>query len=834
MAGGQDQVQGVDYAYTFHGWLKGVNSTTLDRTRDIGKDAHTADNQFFGVDAIGFSLGYFTNDYVALKDAAETPDVMTNNYFAGTSAVSSLNLNPDAHALNQPMGSLYNGNITHMVTAMRKDDESKLDILANNYQYDQLQRIREMKVYNAANLQANNAFTGAVPYLSGSGNSAYQEQYTFDKNGNLKSLKRYGNILQSGAVKMMDDFTYKYYSDPNNSTSTELTDPSKTNRLSTVADVAGLSGNYSGDIDGYGIKNYQYDNAGRLTFDATENITSIEWTVTNKVKKMTFTGRPTVRFVYDAMDRRIIKIVHTTSTTRTFTYYSYDATGNVLATYDRVMQFTSGSNWTDKVYLNEHYLYGAERIGVENDYKELNSRNITATGDVELGTTNGLVTTLVYDITFRKYGDKNYELANHLGNVLAVVTDRKKTITDNGTLVYSPDIINYADYSPYGVRLDGRFHVGTEAYRYGYQGSEMDNEIKNDGNSYTTMNRILDPRIGRWLTIDPVTDPSSSPYNSMDNNPVRFNDVLGLYTEKQARRMDRRAERHGFSGRAFYDSDKKEWGVVFTKNNEEGTWMKTQYRGKFNGFKHGGNLAKAGFTRWQVGIGDLEAVDEETYYGTSGDFNQVGGRGTYGGVNISESNGAIYEQMDATTVIKRPSGGYFYPEYMSIAPQSMGTQGTLGSDGRYWIGCLSCHSPLGARAYASHHSYEGLAGKVFGESVSILGTGAIGEIGAPRAAISVTERSIVRALKGSSMKTLQGEVSLPMVQRYVGYLESGRVAPAIKVSNNVIIEGNHRYVAGRIFGTEPAQVPGTLAPSQAYRIKPIQQTKVNPKDLGGY
>ncbi|MGL4598049.1 MAG: hypothetical protein ACRCYO_10990, partial [Bacteroidia bacterium] len=41
---GDRQVQGQDYAYTINGWIKGVNSNTLDATRDIGKDGNNATN----------------------------------------------------------------------------------------------------------------------------------------------------------------------------------------------------------------------------------------------------------------------------------------------------------------------------------------------------------------------------------------------------------------------------------------------------------------------------------------------------------------------------------------------------------------------------------------------------------------------------------------------------------------------------------------------------------------------------------------------------------------------------------------------------------------------
>ena len=76
--------------------------------------------------------------------------------------------------------------------------------------------------------------------------------------------------------------------------------------------------------------------------------------------------------------------------------------------------------------------------------------------------------------------------------------------------------------------MEGERNVSGE-YRYGYQGSEMDNELKDQRNSYTTHFRQLDVRIGRWLTIDPKANviPFQSPYSSMGDNPILNNDILG-------------------------------------------------------------------------------------------------------------------------------------------------------------------------------------------------------------------------------------------------------------------------------------------------------------------
>ncbi len=73
--------------------------------------------------------------------------------------------------------------------------------------------------------------------------------------------------------------------------------------------------------------------------------------------------------------------------------------------------------------------------------------------------------------------------------------------------------------------------LSSSNYRFGYQGSEKDNEVNSsNGTSYTTEFRQLDTRLGRWFSSDPVFQPWQSSYTSMDNNPVNLTDVEGLAT----------------------------------------------------------------------------------------------------------------------------------------------------------------------------------------------------------------------------------------------------------------------------------------------------------------
>jgi RHS repeat-associated protein len=139
-------------------------------------------------------------------------------------------------------------------------------------------------------------------------------------------------------------------------------------------------------------------------------------------------------------------------------------------------------------------------------------------------------------------GDKRYQLSNHLGNVLEVVTDMKlaeddgtyyendifiSTTLDNKVDYYTADVVSYSDYYPYGMVMPNRHGEVGDGYRYGYQGSEKDDEVKGNGNSYTTTYRQHDPRVARWLSIDPKQSGWESPYASMGNNPIFYMDPLG-------------------------------------------------------------------------------------------------------------------------------------------------------------------------------------------------------------------------------------------------------------------------------------------------------------------
>ena len=76
----------------------------------------------------------------------------------------------------------------------------------------------------------------------------------------------------------------------------------------------------------------------------------------------------------------------------------------------------------------------------------------------------------------------------------------------------------------------GRKYFARGAYRYGFNGKENDNEVKGEGNQQDYGMRIYDPRLGRFLSVDPIAReyPFYSPYQFAGNKPIQAIDLDGL------------------------------------------------------------------------------------------------------------------------------------------------------------------------------------------------------------------------------------------------------------------------------------------------------------------
>jgi RHS repeat-associated protein len=77
--------------------------------------------------------------------------------------------------------------------------------------------------------------------------------------------------------------------------------------------------------------------------------------------------------------------------------------------------------------------------------------------------------------------------------------------------------------------MPGRKYSAGNLYRYGFNGKENDNEIKGEGNQEDYGMRIYDPRLGRFLSIDPLIKkyPELTPYQFASNTPIQAMDLDG-------------------------------------------------------------------------------------------------------------------------------------------------------------------------------------------------------------------------------------------------------------------------------------------------------------------
>ena len=74
-----------------------------------------------------------------------------------------------------------------------------------------------------------------------------------------------------------------------------------------------------------------------------------------------------------------------------------------------------------------------------------------------------------------------------------------------------------------------KYSSGT-GYRYGFNGKENDNEVKGEGNQQDYGMRIYDPRLGIFLSVDPIANsyPWYTPYQFAGNDVMRCIDLDGL------------------------------------------------------------------------------------------------------------------------------------------------------------------------------------------------------------------------------------------------------------------------------------------------------------------
>ncbi len=335
---GEDKVQGMDYVYTLQGWLKGMNHPGLNATDDPGQDGNSTIASRVGKDAFAMTLGYYNGDFMH-----------SNSPF-------------DVNQGLEPFGDpehrdLFNGNISAWVTNTQPNPDGEIlefeHRTANIYHYDELNRLTESMFR---------------PLVGGSyvASDDYSTALSYDANGNIDSLDRHAyRHLQD-----MDDLVYEYWEDGNGK---------PTNKLRRIIDNATVSGQMD-DLEHQPIDNYYYDDIGNLIEDKAEGL-NIEWNLQNKVSRVIKTDA-VIDFEYDATGNRVLKRVTQNTGDETATYYVRDASGNIMAIYQKQYDGVHST-----FSLEEVPLYGSSRIG------EYRSQKVLATIEGAIDATQGFLQT---------------------------------------------------------------------------------------------------------------------------------------------------------------------------------------------------------------------------------------------------------------------------------------------------------------------------------------------------------------------------------------------------------------------------------------------------------
>ncbi|MEY4927026.1 MAG: hypothetical protein RI894_1462, partial [Bacteroidota bacterium] len=133
----------------------------------------------------------------------------------------------------------------------------------------------------------------------------------------------------------------------------------------------------------------------------------------------------------------------------------------MLSTYNSVISAYAAATFSQESVT----LYGSARLGEYRPFEQdAGAKSLPAIAD---------------GCFFRKRGYVHYELTNHLGNVLATVSDRKLGF-QNGETFYRSDVLSLQDYYAFGMEMPER-KWNSGSYRYGFNGKEKSDEMYGEG-----------------------------------------------------------------------------------------------------------------------------------------------------------------------------------------------------------------------------------------------------------------------------------------------------------------------------------------------------------------
>ncbi len=386
------------------------------------------------------------------------PNALGNDLFAFK-----INYNNPEHSSN----ALFNGNISETFWKTANDN----NLRGYDYTYDALNRIVSGNYHK--------------PDPSSTENYSLSD-ITYDKNGNIFTLKRHGLREDNNTITIIDDLEYDY--------------EEHSNRLFKVDD-SGTNDGFK-DVDSGLQEDYLYDVNGNMITDANREIASIEYNHLNLPTRIVFnTGNSIandeIQYVYDAtgvkLKKKIIDMSENNGVnlnSNTITEYAGNYIYKETANYSH-----NGTHW-----VGNEVGHGLQLFSQPEGYIEPKNDG---------------------SVDYRYV----YQYKDHLGNIrLSYSNDY------NGTL----EIVEENNYYPFGLKHKGynnlvSANTNNIAQKFKYNGVELEESL--GLNLYEMDMRQYDPAIARWIGLDPVIHYSMSTYTAFDNNPAIWADPSGADSE---------------------------------------------------------------------------------------------------------------------------------------------------------------------------------------------------------------------------------------------------------------------------------------------------------------
>ncbi|PRA92616.1 sugar-binding protein [Chryseobacterium sp. MYb7] len=467
----------------------------------------------------------------------------------------------------------FNGNVAEI--DWKNSSENVLK--RYSYSYDVLNRLKDA-IYTEPN--ATN------PY-----NNNYNENATYDLNGNIATLRRNAFPVSGTTSTLVDDLTYQYTG----------------NRLDKVIESSLNDTGYEG-----GNNPITYDLNGNMKDMLDKGIQSIGYNYLNLSNNYTIyqtspfggTSSSAINYLYRADGTKLRKTFSSTptrgSTSTNITdyldgfQYSYSEGGGICLTC------RTGNAYEQQAYKGISG-FGLPGQGVWNlDFVP------TAEG--------------AYSFAENRY---IYQYRDHLGN--ARISFAKNS---EGAL----DVTDTNNYYPFGLNhISGMLSISGFGgyYSYKYNGKELQETGMFDYGA-----RMYMPDLGRWGVIDPLAEASRrfTPYHYGNNNPIRFIDPDGRLTVDNLQGgYSTGSAVADFMYRTGLSSDERNMPLFY--RNEGGAMIRTEalgnegqggggsftFTGKyaisvFNYFNNGGRMSGLSFSEteitWYTGTATQNAYRE--------------------------------------------------------------------------------------------------------------------------------------------------------------------------------------------------------------------------------